>query len=271
MDGTEGQGMVIETTIDPMRVAAMHAALGCDGLPPGCGDALPDFWHWGHFWIIASAGDLGRDGHPAHGGLMPHTGLPRRMWAGGTLDFRAPLIVGETACRVSKTGEILRKTGKSGPLAFVTLNHEIRQSGKVCVIERQDLVFREDPTPDAVEPKPKIAEEDAEFLKRYRVRPVDLFRYSALTFNGHRIHYDRDYARDVEGYDGLIVHGPLLAQRMIEMATARLGVVKHFAFRAVAPVFDHQGFEVRSRRDDVGLHLWVAREDGVLAMTGQAK
>lgn len=271
MSATESQTLTIDTIIDPMRVAAMHAALGCEGPPPAAGAALPPFWHWGQFWIIAPPDKLGRDGHPAHGGLMPHVGLPRRMWAGGALDFHAAITVGQRASRVTKASEVMKKTGRSGPLAFVTLHHQITQNGTLCVSERQDLVFRDDPAPDAPARPAKMASEKAELRKGYCTTAVDLFRYSALTFNGHRIHYDRQYAQEVEGYDGLIVHGPLLAQRMIEMAVETLGTIAHFTFRAEAPVFDHQSYEVRAESAETGLRLWVAREDGVLAMTGEAR
>lgn len=258
------------TLIDPMRAAAMHAMLGRDGPPPGPGAALPEFWHWTQFWMIAGRDELGRDGHPARGGFIPDAGLPRRMWAGGQVTFHQPIRIGAEATRVSTASPVTRKSGRSGPLAFVTVTHEIRQDETPCVTERQDLVFREDPDPDAPAPAPDPAPGEAETTIRHRYSATDLFRYSALTFNGHRIHYDIDYCRDVEGYPGLIVHGPLLAQCLVDLAVTRLGPLNRFRFRALSPVFHHESFTANCTEGPDGLDLWIAGEDGRLAMRAVA-
>lgn len=261
----------IETVqIDPLRVRAMHAALGMSGPPPTVGDALPHFWHWGQFWDIFSPDKLGRDGHSKVGDFIPDMGLPRRMWAGGTLEFRHPLVVGQTAERSSRIAQSTRKTGKTGPLAFVTVNHEMRMDGRLCVAEQQDLVYRQDPTPSDPKPVPPMAPTDETNRRRYEVTTTDLFRYSALTFNGHRIHYDLEYAQKIECYPGLIVHGPLLAQRMIELAQELLGGINQFSFRAVSPIFHFEAFEICAKSADSELDMWVRGPDGRLAMTGKA-
>ena len=239
--------------MDPARAAALHLALGLPGPPPGAGDALPPFFHQAHFWTPARPGDLGADGHPRQGlGPIPATGLPRRMWAGGRLRFHAPLRAGRPAERITVLERLERKEGRSGPLAFVTLRHEIAQGGAPRVTEWQDLVYR-GPGPAAAPP----AAPDWPEVARHGTDPVLLFRYSALTGNGHRIHYDAEYAREAEGYAGLVVHGPLLAQWTMLAA----GPMDGFAFRARAPMTC--GGEVRVLRDgrrlaavsDAGLHM----------------
>ncbi len=257
--------------IDPARAAAMHATLGLDGPAPDAGTALPRFWHWGQFWDIHGPDGLGRDGHPKLGGLIPDRGLPRRMWAGGHLEFHHPLMIGASATRRTTLEDVTEKTGRTGPLAFVTLCHEISQADRLCISERQDLVYREDAAADAPAPKPVSAPEDADHRRSFSVTTTDLFRYSALTFNGHRIHYDLDYAREVEGYPGLVTHGPLLAQRMIAVSVELMGNVTSFAFRAVAPLFHFEAFDVCAKANGTGMEMWVAGPDGRLAMTGQAQ
>ncbi len=256
--------------IDPERVRAMHATLGLSGKAPSTGDPLPHFWHWTQFWDVVGPLGLGRDGHPKVGGFIPDLGLPRRMWAGGALEFHKPLIVGEEAWRSSKVVDVARKEGRSGPLAFVTVAHEISGASGVSIIERQDLVYREDADPDAPVVAPKQAPLDEDIREVHSVTSTDLFRYSALTFNGHRIHYDLDYARDVEGYPGLVTHGPLLAQWLIALAERELGGLAGFSFRAVAPLFHFEAVEVCGKRVDRGLDMWVRGPDGRLAMTAKA-
>ncbi len=258
------------TVIDPMRAAAMHATLGHKGDAPGEGDQLPPFWHWSQFWQIADAGNLGRDGHPEMGQFLPETGLPRRMWAGGQVEFLRPIPIGASAQRRSIVGPPTAKKGRSGPLVFASVTHEISVEDELAVREIQDLVFREDPDPNTPTPAPKLAPEGADTAREFQCREVDLFRYSALTFNGHRIHYDRDYCRDVEGYPDLIVHGPLLAQRLVDLAVEMLGSIKHFTFRAQTPIFQSQSFSACAKSGPDGLQLWIANETGHLAMTGTA-
>jgi 3-methylfumaryl-CoA hydratase len=258
-----GRTRVRRDDIDPARAEALAALLGrgFDAAAP-----LPPFAHQLYFWDALPAAELGRDGHPARGGFIPDLGLPRRMWAGGRLVFEAPLYAGQQAEKTTVIEAVTRKQGRSGQLAFVTLRHAIAQRGRLCVTEWQDLVYRADPLPGQVVPPVPQAPAGGEVM-RLRFSPVELFRYSALTLNGHRIHYDRDYARGVEGYGGLVVHGPLLAQWLMLIAAEALGGLKRFSFRGVSAALE--GEELRLCRD--GGRLWVAAQDGRLCMTAEAE
>ncbi|MDU8943930.1 HTD2 family dehydratase [Ovoidimarina sediminis] len=254
----------ITDALDPARAAALHAALGRSGPPPGLGDPLPPYWHQIYFWRALPSTALGDDGHPMRGaGLIPDFGLPRRMWAGGRLTFHTPLRAGIRATRVSRCIRAEEKTGRTGPLAIVTLRHEIRQRGALTVSEEQDLVYRAADAPPGRPPDRPAAADHRE------VRTFDstlLFRYSALTFNGHRIHYDADYSRGVEGYSGLVVHGPLLATLMMDLAVRQGGALTGFSFRATAPLSlpGLARFAIR------GADLWAEDDTGRVLMVGQA-
>lgn len=249
--------------MDPARAEALATVLGVH-LP---GDAVPPFFHQVYFWDARPPAALGRDGHPAIGGdgFIPSFGLPRRMWAGGRLRLVAPLRVGRPAEKITEIVSVAEKTGRSGALAFVTLRHRISQDGAVCVEEEQDLVYRAEADPTAPEPKSKPAPEDADPVALVTSSTL-LFRYSALTFNGHRIHYDADYARDVEGYGGLVVHGPLLAQYLM-LRAAEVGPLRRFAFRGARPLI--LGEEAVLCRD--AGRLWVRNGDGHLVMEAEAE
>ena len=251
--------------LDPARARAMQAMLG-DTITIEAGSILPPFFHQLFFWDPQPSANLGRDGHPKLGGIIPDLGLPRRMWAGGRLQFHADLRAGIPAERRTIKEKADRKTGRSGELAVITLRHEIRQEGQLCVSDWQDLVYREDPDPNAPKAEPPIARRDETLCETARFNATDLFRYSALTFNGHRIHYDRDYARDVEGYDGLVVHGPLLAQRLILMANQQLGKISHFRFRATSPLMDDETASFCWRDGEA----WVRAPDGRQCMVASA-
>jgi 3-methylfumaryl-CoA hydratase len=251
--------------IDPARGRALQAALG---LSPDIvsGRALPPFFHQLYFWNPQPPEQLGRDGHPQVGGLIPDTGLPRRMWAGGRLQFHRPLLAGVPATRQSHVEKVAHKTGRSGPLGFVTLRHEIRQNATLCLTEWQDLVYRRDPDPAAPAPTPPRARRDETERREAAFDSTLLFRYSALTFNGHRIHHDLDYARGVEGYGGLVVHGPLLAQLLMLMAEDAPGGLSGFTFRATAALIHTETAELcRKGRD-----LWVRGPDGRQCMIATA-
>lgn len=265
MHPAEGRTQIFQDVMDPARAAALQSALALDGPLPEPGDALPPFFHQVYFWDAHPPADPGRDGHPAIGGFIPDLGLPRRMWAGGQLEFHAPLCVGRPAEKTTMIARVAEKDGRTGPLAFVTLRHEITQAGRLCVTEHQDLVYREDPKPDAPAPTPPPAPQDAEQEVAASFSPTLLFRYSALTFNGHRIHYDRGYCHSVEGYAGLVVHGPLLAQMMMLRAAARRPL-HAFSFRAHAPLIDTE-MALFCR---AGTRHWVAGPEGRLCMSGQA-
>ncbi len=256
----------VTDSLDPARAAALQVALDLPGPPVATGDAMPPFFHQLYFWTPLAPGALGRDGHSARGGLIPDLGLPRRMWAGGRLQFAAPLRLGLPAHKLTQLDSVTRKTGRSGPLAFVTLRHDIRQDGRLCVTEFQDLVFRDDPRPGAAAPTPETAP-PGQGEDHRRFDTTLLFRYSALTLNGHRIHYDADYCRTVEGYAGPVVHGPLLAQLLMLKARARLGALRRFDFRALSAVTVDEAVQLEMD----GRRLWVAGPGGRLCMTARAE
>jgi len=252
--------------MDPARAISLHATLDLSGPAPKTGDALPPFWHQIYFWDTQPPSNLGRDGHPKTGGFIPDLGLPRRMWAGGKLQFHAPLCTGTGAIKVTTIESIDEKQGRTGPLAFVTLRHEISQSETLCITEHHDLVYRQDPDLAADKPTPPVARMDETASETMSFSPTLLFRYSALTMNGHRIHYDKNYAYDAEGYDGLVVHGPLLAQFLMLMAERHLGPLKTFQFRATAPLMHTETAEFCINGDT----LWVRAPDGRQCMLATA-
>ncbi|MBJ6372297.1 FAS1-like dehydratase domain-containing protein [Sedimentitalea arenosa] len=254
-----------EDMMDPARAAAFQVALG-QPADIGAGAPLPPFFHQLYFWSPHPPEALGRDGHPKVGGLIPDLGLPRRMWAGGRLGFAAPLRAGSPAERRTVVEKAEHKHGRSGPLGFVTLRHEIRQAGEVCLTEWQDLVYRQDPDASAPRPVPPVARTDETESREVGFTSTLLFRYSALTFNGHRIHYDLDYARDVEGYAGLVVHGPLLAQHLMLMAEELVGPLAQFSFRAASPLMHFETATLCRH----GTDLWVRGPDGRSVMEANA-
>lgn len=256
--------------IDPARAASLHAVLNLPGPAPAIGDPLPPFWHYIHFWEALPASGLGRDGHPRTGEFIPDLGLPRRMWAGGNLEFLAPLRVGTPATKRSSIANIAEKSGRTGKLAIVTLNHDIIQAGMVCLREEQSLIYRAEADPSAPKPTPPSAPTSEVICRERRFSTTDLFRYSALTFNGHRIHYDREYAQNVEGYPSLVVHGPLLAQGLIEVAEGMLGTLKTFDFRATAPAFESEVISFCALPTALGVDLWARGPDGRLCMSASA-
>lgn len=259
------------------RAVALQASLDVGEAALADGAALPPLWHWLYFWDIASRSELGRDGHPAVGGFLPPVGPARRMWAGSRVSFPGVLRLGEPATRVSTIESVTEKSGRSGRLIFVTVRHEITGGEGLAIVDAHDIVYREDSGGPGASARPgEPAPEDARWSEAVDPNPTLLFRYSALTFNGHRIHYDRDYARDVEGYGGLVVHGPLLATLMVGLAGRSRPErrISGFEFRGHRPVFDTEKFTVCSRPDDNSggddaIDVWVANGDGFLAMKGR--
>jgi 3-methylfumaryl-CoA hydratase len=265
-----GRENATQDTMQPERVAALWATLDREGPPPAAGAALPPLWHWLFFWEIRRRSDLGPDGHPKLGGFLPDLGRVRRMWAGSRVEFHQPLPVGADVARRSVIEAIEEKTGRSGRLVFVTVRHEISGPHGLAVTDRHDIVYREPPAPgSAASPAPPPAPESSDRVEAWTADPTLLFRYSALTFNGHRIHYDLPYARDEEGYSGLVVHGPLLATLMAGTAQALAPEkpLARFAFRAMGPVFGGEPFTVHADRSGA---VWVRRQDGSYAAKGEA-
>ena len=257
--------------LDPARAAALHLALDCEGDPPKSGDPLPDFWHHIYFWEPTRPDGAGLDGHPLKGDFIPDLGLPRRMWAGGRYGCETPLLLGEVAEKFTAIKNISRKSGRSGALAFVELEHEFRQAGRVALRETQNLVYREASRDGAQAPNPPVAPEDESRSRRFAFDSVALFRFSALTLNCHRIHYDADYCREVEGYPGLVVHSPLQSACLVGLATSLLGRMREFEYRGTAPLFCGETADFCAREGDGSLDLWVRGPEGRLCMTATAK
>jgi 3-methylfumaryl-CoA hydratase len=265
-----------ETQHDVIR-AGMAEALAAvlDRPAPQAGAPLPPLWHWIYFWTIRPQAEVGPDGHPKRGGFLPPVPLPRRMWAGGRLHFNAPLPVDAAATRTSRILDVSVKQGRSGNLAFVTVQHEIAHDGMVAITEEHDIVYRDPPQPGAAVPAPKLAPAAAAWSRTVTPDPVLLFRYSALTFNGHRIHYDRSYVTEVEGYPGLIVHGPLIATLLVDLLQRNMpdAQIAEFDFRAVGPLFDIESFQVcgQPAADGRSVQLWAKNARGELAMQAEAR
>lgn len=228
---------------DPQRMAQLAALLDHDVSPWETG-LLPPLGHWLCFPPIARQSAIGEDGHPERtgDGLLPAVDLPRRMWAGSRVRFLAPIALGSPIVRTSTLMAATPKTGRSGNMLFVTVRHEIAVPGsEAAIVEEQDIVYREAADPGAPAPRASVDAGEIEAVTRTVVPdPVLLFRYSAVTFNGHRIHYDRDYCRDVEAYPGLVVHGPLIATLMLDhlLRHRPRTPIAAYSFRAMAPSFD---------------------------------
>jgi len=247
------------------RVAALldHAAA------PGDGDPLPPLWHWFYFAPATAQSELGADGHPerTRTGFMPPITLPRRMWAGGRLTFHRPLRVGDTVTKDSEITAVTEKTGKQGALVFLTMKHRLSDASGLAIEEEQDIVYRDHSKTE--HPAPGDSTPGCNWRDRFDPDPVMLFRYSALTFNAHRIHYDLPYATQEEGYPGLVVQGPLTATLMMDRYLVHVGETPHrFSFRGKAPLFSGGAVELCGRRRDSGKHdIWAEGPGGYTAMT----
>jgi 3-methylfumaryl-CoA hydratase len=240
---------------------------------PKPGDAASFTTHWCLGQPVFPMSELGPDGHPSRGGFLPPVPLPRRMWAGGELEFVDALRVGDVATRTSRIADVTMKTGSTGVLCFVSVQHEVTTPRGLAIRERQDIVYRDvsGPAPAApakAPPPPPVAQHRETHVSD----PVLLFRYSALTFNGHRIHYDRDYVTKVEGYPGLIFHGPLQASFIVELAAKLHGgqPPKKLNYRGVQPLFEGSEFSINANTTDSGMELWIANAEGQPTMKGIA-
>lgn len=266
-----GRSETVHDLASPAPLRALAATL--DRQPPAPDASLPPCWHWLYFLPTAAQSTIGPDGHPRRGGFLPPVPLPRRMWAGGQLDFLAPIHAGQALARRSTVTDVRVKEGRAGPLVFVQVDHEISADGQTAIRERHDIVYRDFPAAGAAAAAPLPAPAEASWQREIHPDPVLLFRYSALTFNGHRIHYDRTYVTEVEGYPGLIVHGPLIATLLLDLLGRECpeAVVTAFSFRAVSPLFDIAPFSVCGRPDeDDRIHLWACNARGHLAMEAWA-
>ncbi|MBK9114620.1 MAG: MaoC family dehydratase N-terminal domain-containing protein [Betaproteobacteria bacterium] len=271
-----GRTEVVSDVLTPTPWAALAATLDRSPERPAPGTALPPLWHWLYFLPLPRQSEIGPDGHAKRGGFLPPVPLPRRMWAGSQFEFHAPLAIGDAVTRTSTIDGVSEKSGRTGALVFVRVRHEIRRDGEaaVALTEFHDIVYREAAKPGDLAPSPRPAPPASAWERRWVPDDVLLFRYSALTFNGHRIHYDRRYVTEVEGYPGLVVHGPLLATLLLDlMRDALPGVfVARYEFRAIRPVFDLHPFFACGQPQPGGTsyRLWIRDHAGCTAMEATA-
>lgn len=260
-----GKSEVSEDFVTPRHVKSLRATLFQEPGEPKIGDPVPWTMHWCFILDIAAASEIGRDGHPKRGGFLPPVPLPRRMWAGGKTDYLSAFRVGDRLERRSEISDVVVKTGSTGQLCFVTIDHKVSSDRGLAIHERQDIVYRGEANTIAPSdaPRPTLS---AKHTHSLIADPVLLFRYSAIMFNGHRIHYDRDYATNIEGYGGLVVHGPLQAALLAEMAADIAGKpLKSFTHRGMSPLVDG-AFTLNAAEVDGGLELWTETPTGTLAM-----
>ncbi len=268
-----------EDVASPFPPRGLIATLDSGDAEPNPGDALPPLWHWLYFLETAPASQIGPDGHAKRGPFLPPVPLPRRMWAGSRLKFPGSIAVGDAIRRDSEIVSVEPKSGNTGQMVFVTVRHKISGNGKLAIVEEHDIVYRQAAQPGDKPPAPKPAPTDGQWRRDVAPDPVLLFRFSALTFNGHRIHYDLPYVTQEEGYPGLIVHGPLMGLMMLELGRRTLPQrqVTAYEFRALSPVFHTTPFTVCAKPQETGpngaagngLVTWIARHDGALAQQGK--
>ncbi|MGZ5155054.1 MAG: FAS1-like dehydratase domain-containing protein [Caldimonas sp.] len=271
-----GRTETVADTIGRTPVVALTATLDHPRADVAAGTALPPLWHWLYFLPMHRQSEIGPDGHAKRGGFLPPVPLPRRMWAGSQFEFRGPVRVGDSVARTSTIDAVTAKEGRTGKLVFVKVRHELRcnDAADPSLIEFHDIVYREARQQGDAEPPPVAAPVSATWQREIVPDDVLLFRYSALTFNGHRIHYDRKYVTEVEGYPGLIVHGPLIATLLMDLLRREWPAadVASFRFKAVRPTFDLHPFRVNGKVQDDGktVRLWAQDHEGWLTMDATA-
>ena len=260
-------------------VRAMRATLDEPGGEPAAGEPLPPAWHWLYFLEATAASAIAHDGHARRGDFLPPVPLPRRMWAGGRIEWRASLRVGDAATRTSEIVAVEPKRGRTGTLVFVTVRHTLSTARGACIVEEHDIVYREAPAPGAPAVAVAVgadAPQAAAWHRHWLPDAVMLFRYSALTFNGHRIHYDQPYVTGEEGYPGLVVHGPLQATLLLHLAAGALPGrrLARFEYRALSPAFAGEPLEIHGQPegDPAGAvgeaRLWATTTHGRRTMAG---
>lgn len=273
-DDFVGREILQDDVVADGPVRGLIATLQSRAVAPQPGDPAPLLAHWLYCLPYTPLADAGPDGHPRRGATTPPDAPPRRMWAGSEIAFHRPLRIGATIRRRSTVAELAEKQGRSGRLLFVTIDHALSDGDGPVLNDRQQIVYRDLPPPDARPQPPEPAPAAPQWQRRIDPDPVLLFRYSALTFNSHRIHYDRSYATGVEGYPGLVVHGPLVATLMLHELVARhpTSDVASYSFRAVRPIFDTSPFHIGgSLGDDGAAHLFAADDSGALCFTATAR
>jgi 3-methylfumaryl-CoA hydratase len=267
-----GRSTQVSDIVTAQQVKSLRATLFLDIGEPNRGDAAPFTMHWCLAPPVAAMSEIGADGHPARGGFLPPVPLPRRMWAGGELEFFETLRVCDEVTRTSRIAEVTMKTGSTGQLCFVSVDHLVTTPRGTAIRERQDIVYRDVSTTPAAPAKAAAPPPVPQHRETHMADTVLLFRYSALTFNGHRIHYDRDYVTKVEGYPGLIFHGPMQAALLVEFFAKLNGgaAPKKFAYRGVQPLFEGSEFSVNANTNENGMELWTANSQGEPTMKGTA-
>jgi len=273
-----GRSETLHDLVGPTPVKALTATLDHPAAPVEPGTVLPPLWHWLYFLPMHRQSEIGADGHARRGGFLPPVPLPRRMWAGSQFEFRAPIRIGDRVARTSTIDDVTTREGRTGALVFVKVRHELRcnDMAEPALVEFHEIVYREARQPGDIDPPPQAAPDGAAWQREIVPDDVLLFRYSALTFNSHRIHYDRRYVSEVEGYPGLIVHGPLIATFLLDL----LGRERHdadvatFRFKAVRPTFDLHPFKVSAapqiEGDGKTVRLWASDHEGWLTMDATA-
>jgi len=270
-----GKTETLHDTITAAPVRGLCATLDRDDAPPTAGTALPPLWHWLYFLPQHRQSEIGPDGHAQRGGFLPPVPLPRRMWAGGRLNWLAdnPLGVGDEVQRISRIESVTHKSGRSGDLLFVLVRHEVHNARGLALTEEHDIVYRAAAQLGDPVPEPVAAQLGAPWQRELFADDVLLFRYSALTFNGHRIHYDRQYVTKVEGYPGLIVHGPLIATLLVDLVRRHVpsAFIKAFDFKALRPTFDQHPLRLNAQPSEDGksVRVWAQDHEGWLTMQGQ--
>jgi|Laugresubdmm15sn_1035100.scaffolds.fasta_scaffold39879_2 3-methylfumaryl-CoA hydratase len=281
-----GKRQTVSDIISPVQVRQMAATLN-DAVrmqQPDCAP-LPAGWHWLYFNPLEIQSRLGPDGHPARGDFLPPVALERRMWAGSRLAWQRPFEVGMTVEKASEILKVSHKTGRSGDMVFVTLAHRYSDARGLILEEEHDIVYRDKPSADETAALLALGEQiragqhsferRGQHVEAVQPDPVMLYRYSAATFNGHRIHYDVDYARTVEGYPGLVVHGPLIATLLLNFVQTRVAQgrsIRAFEFKALRPTFDLSSFHLHaSPADGPGevLNIWSSNNTGQVGLDGR--
>lgn len=267
----EGRTETQHDSMDPFKARALAAILNRANLPEA-GDALPTGWQWLYFLATPASADIGADGHPTTGRFLPPSPLPRRMWAAGKIQNVKPVLLGQLAEKTSTVKSVDLKQGKSGNLLFVTVQHVFTQADELCITEEQNIVYRDMPTQAVPLPAGEMPKGNSQWSRELVPDAVMLFRFSSLTYNSHRIHYDRDYAMNNEFYPGLVVHAPLLANLLAEHATSQFpsADIVDFSFRAQRPSFEGRALMLCGTRDGNKLSLWTQDTDGFVGMKASA-
>ena len=269
-----GKSQMAGAVISAWPSDVLNATLDRDDPPFASGDPIPPGWHWLYFPEAVRLADTGADGHAKRGEFLPPVSLPRRMWASNRMRFHQPLRIGEHLSRVSTIADVTAKEGRSGSLVFVIVRHEISGDHGLATVEEHSIVYRDCPESTVARPA-RPAPENPTWRHVIEPTPVLLFRFSALTMNSHRIHYDRAYTNDVEGYPGLLVHGPLVAVFLLDLLRREMprATLKHFSIRLLAPLYDTAAFSVAGRPEDDGktATLWALDSEGGLAAVADAE